>query len=780
MLFQSTFVTTLFLGLGISHAANITWEAATDISTDIGNSADVSNNGTLIEAYNAVGNDQIDAATTITINGVTFTPTTSLLDGDPRNGANIDFSNTTNDGDPDYDSLVSDLEFGGGTDPVTLILGDGDGDASITGEGLLVVGEAYEIQIWYSDTRAGTNGRVTPVSDGNGNTVELNDQFAIGTFTADATTQDITLESPGFGQAHVNAYQIRLLSSDPPPSVNLSTSAADPVNDPYIVDVTFSEDVTDLTDSDFVVTNGFASGVSPATGPASVYTITITPTASGDVTVDLPEATVQDATFNDNTASNSLSTVFIPVGSTQATPSLTTTAVEPVFGAYTVDIVFDEDVTGLEASDFDVVGGTASEVLPATGPASVYTVTITPTIEGSVDVTLPSDTTLDVDENLPNLASNTLSIQHVIPSIPTPTLRNPSTGSVISGPYTIEISFPEEVDGLEITDFALINATASNLTPLVDLPNSFTLEITPTAIGLVDVFLPADSVIDLDGQNQTNPESRHLYANNLPAGTFTSSTIDLSGRDEQGLGDGESAGFFESPRTFDSVSDLSLNDIPWTDGVNSGTFDLSFVATTSLNGIRRGGRGAFGTANDATGSALIDNGESIILDSLVITDLQGDLAGASISDLQFVAIYLGNDTDGDTATINDLPANGAPTGITSVEMRNDIELSSAATIMSTGGNGFSINAIDITFNTSLGSLRPEFVSSEFNDSNQFVLTFGGLNPAISYELLFSPDLETPFTPIPSSAKIPASDIDTFTDFSPPLPGRRFYQLSPVQ
>lgn len=773
MLSNFTFVTTLLLG--ISHAANITWGNATDISTDIGNFADVSTAGTLVEAYNAVANNQIGAATPITVNGVTFIPTTSLLDGDPRDGGAIDFSNSTNDGDPDYDTLVSNLEFGGGTDLVTLTLGDGDGDASTTGAGQLIVGEAYEIQVWYSDTRSAQDDRVTPVSDGNGNAVELNDQFAIGTFIADATTQDITLESPDFGQAHVNAYQIRFLNGDPPPSVNLSTSS-DPVNNAYIVDVTFSEDVTDLTESDFIITNGIASGLSPATGPASSYTITITPAASGTVTVDLPEATAQDANFNDNTASNSLSTAFIPDGSSQVIPDLSTTAVGPVFGAYTVDVVFDEDVTGLEASDFDVIGGTASDVLPATGPASVYTVTITPSIEGSVDVTLPSDTILDVDENLPNLASNTLSLQHTIPSIPTPTLLNPSTGSVISGPYTIEISFPEEVDGLEISDFILTNATASNLTPLVDLLGSYTLEITPIAIGLVDVFLPADSVIDLDGQNQTNPESRHLYANNLPAGTFTSSTIDLSGRDELGLGDGESAGFFESPRTFDSVSDLSLNDIPWTDGVNSGTFDLSFIATTSLNGIKRGGRGAFGTANDTTGSALIDNGESILLDSLVISDLQGDLAGASISNLEFVAIYLGNDTAGDTATINDLPANGAPAGITTEEMRNDIELTSSATIVGTGGNGFSINAIDITFNVSFGFLLPELISSGFDTSDQFVLTFDGLNPALTYELRFSPDLETPFTPISGSAKIPASTTDTFTDPSPPLPGKRFYQL----
>ena len=755
--------------------AMITWGSAVPVATTAGNSSDVSTNGDLIEAYNAVANDHIDTEVPVTVNGVTFTPTTALLDGDPRNGGPGDFSANTNGGDPEYDILLSRLEFGGGTDLVTLELGDGDGDTSITGTGLLVPGENYEIQIWYLDTRPAQDDRITPVGDGNGNIVELNDAFAIGTFTADSTTQNITLESPGFGQAHITAYQIRNISSDPSPTVALSTDS-ETVSGPYTVDVTFSEDVTDLTDSDFVVTNGSASGISPATGPATNYTVTITPDASGFVSVNLPAETVQDTTLNDNSMSNTLSTLFIPADAEQATPTLSTTATEPVSIAYIVDVVFDEDVSGLDAADFTVIGGTASDVLPATGSASVYTVTITPSVEGFVDVTLPASSTLDSDDNLPNLASNTLSIQFSPPSIPTPILSNPATGSVVSGSYSIDISFSEEVTDLDASDFVVTNGTASNLTPAAGPAESYTLDITPTATGLVSVFLPSGSVMDVDGEEQTNSDSRFLYTNNLPAGTFTTSLIDLSGRDFLGLGDGESNGFFLNPKTFDAISDLSMNDIPWTDGVNSGTFDLSFVATSSLTGIRRGGRGAFGTAADDTGSALIDNGASITLDSLAVSDLQGDLAGATISNIQFVAIYLGNQTDGDAATIDDIMATGAPGGISLEEMRNDIELSPTATIAGTGGDGFSLNAIAITFDVSAGFGFPQIINTEFNGSSQLVLTATGLNPTLSYELLFSPDLETPFTAIPGTSKIPTDSTDTFIDPDPILPGRGFYRL----
>lgn len=759
------------LACGSLTAAPIIWGPATDVSTTVGNSSDVSTNGALIEAYNGVANDQIEAATTVTVNGVDFLPTTSLLNSDPRNAGTLDFSLNTNEGDAAYDALLSTVEFGGGTNLVTLTVGDGDGDSSITGPGLLGIGTSYEIQVWFVDTR---NTRVTPVGDGNGNTVDLSDQFAIGTFTADAATQDITLASPGFGQAHITAYQIRNLAADPAPTVVLST-AAGPVNGAYTVDVTFSEDVNSLADSDFVVTNGIASGLLPASGPASLYTVTITPTTSGDVTVELPVGAAQDAGINDNLLSNTLTTLHVPAGSEQAMVTLSTTVADPTFDPYTVDVVFDEAVTDLDASDFDVVGGTASDVLPAAGPATNYTVTITPTVGGDIEVTLPSDSVLDTDDNLPNLTSNTLITEHIVPSIPSALLANP-LGPIISGTFTVQLDFSEDVTGLDISDFVVTNGTASNLTPV---PGSemifFDVDITPTATGIVTVFLPSAAVLDIDGENQTNTESNLLTANNLPIGTITSGLIDLSGRDGLGLGAGESNGFFENPKTFDSVSDLSLNDIAWTDGTNSGTFDLSFVANGSLGGIRRGGRGAFGTAAEATGVGLIGSGESVTLDSFTITDLQGDLAGLSANNIQLVAIYLGNATAGDGATINGQVAGGAPGGISNEAMRNDIDLASSATILGTGtGDGFALSAIDITFE--VGPAPPEVVSCGLNDNNEFAVTFSGLDTETTYELRFSPDLVTEFTLVPGTTRMPAAATDTFIDPSPTLPGKGFYQL----
>jgi len=158
---------------------------------DVDSSSDISRNGLLVEAFNLSGGGN---SANLTINGVAFRSRTDLL---PSNTTVDVFGATTNDAS--YDALLSSIDFGGGTNSVSVNLGNGE----------LVPGENYEIQAWYADTRFISN-RVTPLGDGVGNTVNLSSsgQFAIGTFTAQSTTQELTIQSPGFAQAHLNDWTI--------------------------------------------------------------------------------------------------------------------------------------------------------------------------------------------------------------------------------------------------------------------------------------------------------------------------------------------------------------------------------------------------------------------------------------------------------------------------------------------------------------------------------------------------------------------------------------------
>lgn len=194
--------------IGSTQAAVINWGTATNV-TDV---TEVLNTGTTIEAVNA---SATTVNNTLLLNGVSFVSNLDLLSS---NTGNDGYSGTT--GNNDYDQFLSNFDFGGGTNLVTLTVANG----------LLINGDDYEIQVWYSNA---SGSRTTPFGDGesivNGldqNTVDLTavaatPQFAIGTFTADSTSQLLTLNSPGFGNAHITGYQVRAVAVPEPSSTSL-------------------------------------------------------------------------------------------------------------------------------------------------------------------------------------------------------------------------------------------------------------------------------------------------------------------------------------------------------------------------------------------------------------------------------------------------------------------------------------------------------------------------------------------------------------------------------
>ena len=79
------------------------------------------------------------------------------------------------------------------------------------------------------------------------------------------------------------------------------------VNGSFAVQVQLTAPVSGLTLGDFQVVNGTAGSL---TGGGANYSIVVTPTAYGTVTVQLPAAVVQDASSNPNYASNPLNVTY--------------------------------------------------------------------------------------------------------------------------------------------------------------------------------------------------------------------------------------------------------------------------------------------------------------------------------------------------------------------------------------------------------------------------------------------------------------------------------------
>lgn len=97
------------LTAGAVQAAVITWGAATSSSS----STDVVNTGTTVEAFNGyvTGNTGNISTTSPTINGVSFTGSSTLLDSDTSTNTDNYGGDT---GDSGYNDLLSSVDFGGG------------------------------------------------------------------------------------------------------------------------------------------------------------------------------------------------------------------------------------------------------------------------------------------------------------------------------------------------------------------------------------------------------------------------------------------------------------------------------------------------------------------------------------------------------------------------------------------------------------------------------------------------------------------------------------------
>jgi hypothetical protein len=199
---------------GSAIAAPITWGTPTGISAD----TDVVTTGTLVNAINGG-----DGTVSPTVNGVTFTGLagTAEVHGSVSSG-NITIS-TSSDwppirGDvatfgsasggfanlsPSYQSLLKSGLWQDATPYDTITLSN------------LTVGTQYIFQFWANDSRP--SGRNVTLTDPNSNAVILHEdqgttsnagQFVTGTFTADATSEAITLTGSS-SSILANAMQLR-------------------------------------------------------------------------------------------------------------------------------------------------------------------------------------------------------------------------------------------------------------------------------------------------------------------------------------------------------------------------------------------------------------------------------------------------------------------------------------------------------------------------------------------------------------------------------------------
>jgi autotransporter-associated beta strand protein len=191
----------------VLHAAGITWNTPVTISGD----TDVATSGALVYAYD-------ESNLGATVNTVAFaagSSTTSL------GGGNVTLSGVTGGVDNSGFGAVNSAPMNTLSGSYSNILKGGAWTSSATTVTVtlnnLTSGHQYLVQIWVDDSRSYGSGRTETVTSSGGNTVTLSynstggtggvGKYAIGTFTANATTQAFTLS--GNTSSQLDTIQVR-------------------------------------------------------------------------------------------------------------------------------------------------------------------------------------------------------------------------------------------------------------------------------------------------------------------------------------------------------------------------------------------------------------------------------------------------------------------------------------------------------------------------------------------------------------------------------------------
>lgn len=176
------------------------------------------------------------------------------------------------------------------------------------------------------------------------------------------------------------------------PQPTLATTAGDPATAPFEVTVSFPEPVTGFTVGDITVTNAALGDFS---GSGANYSVSVTPTADGTVTVDVSAAVAKDAAGNDNTAAQQLS---LDYDGTVPVPTITSgEAGSAVNGPVDMTLDFGEVVSGFVVGDLLVTNASLGGFADLGN--GLFEVAVTGSGDGEVTLAIPAGVAEDAAGN---------------------------------------------------------------------------------------------------------------------------------------------------------------------------------------------------------------------------------------------------------------------------------------------------------------------------------------------------------------------------------------------
>lgn len=270
------------------------------------------------------------------------------------------------------------------------------------------------------------------------------------------------------------------------PTVILTSSESSPSNESvWTITATFSEEVSNVDISDFLVTNATTSNFTQVS--TSVYTIDVTPSSDGDVTVDMNAAAAQDmATYDSNAASQ----LVIEFDSTS--PTVTLDALENINSSnqnsYTVSGTCSEsDISRIVNITVGSINTTTVCNNNGAGNPGIFSI--------SYDVSLLADSaSVSVVAQITDAATNIGSDSALVVKnttgptvILTTTESNPSNNKN----WSVTATFSEAPVGLDLYDFVVYNGAPTSLS-LIDA-TTYQVGIKSDEFGRVKVGIASGS-----------------------------------------------------------------------------------------------------------------------------------------------------------------------------------------------------------------------------------------------------------------------------------------------
>ncbi|MFK8114760.1 MAG: Ig-like domain-containing protein [Rubripirellula sp.] len=334
---------------------------------------------------------------------------------------------------------------------------------------------------------------VQPQIASNGTLTYTPAAVASGTATVSVQVRD----SGGVETSAVQTFNITITSipDTTGPSTVISTNQPNLTSETsFNVSVDFGETVSGFAAADVTAT-GATVGTIVDQGNG-LFTVPITASADGAVTIAVGANVANDGAGNGNAAATPLT---LTVDSTALVPTVTTAASSPTTSnSFDVAIDFGETVTGFVLADLTLIGATSSNLVDNGG--GQYSVTLTASGDGQVILIVPAGAAKDAAGN-DSLKSSTLSVT-VDSTSPAPVITS-TVGSLTNlSTFDVTVDFGEAVTGFEATD---LNASGASAGTPVDLGNGrFSVPITKTNNGTATISMGASVVTDLAGNGNTS------------------------------------------------------------------------------------------------------------------------------------------------------------------------------------------------------------------------------------------------------------------------------------